>query len=57
MGLQETDPVAAAAPESEAAPSHEALSGRGLTYFLVADDSKPAPVWVAKGDVEKHAVG
>jgi hypothetical protein len=56
MGLQETDPVAAAAPESEAAPSLEALSGRGTTYFLVCDESKPQPVWVAKHDIERHSV-
>jgi len=57
MGLRETDPVAAVAPESEAAPSLEALSGRGTTYFLVCDERKPQPVWVAKQDIEKHSVG
>ena len=56
MGLRETDPVAAVAPESEAAPSLEALSGRGTTYFLVCDERKPQPVWVAKHDIEKHSV-
>ena len=44
-------------PESEAVPSREALSGRGTTYFLVCDESKPQPVWVAKHDIEKHSVG
>jgi hypothetical protein len=56
LGLQETDPIAAAAPESEAVPSREALSGRGTTYFLVCDERKPQPVWVAKQDIEKHSV-
>jgi hypothetical protein len=55
MGVQDTDPVAAAAPESEVAHTREALSGRGTTYFLVCDESKPQPVWVAKHDVEKHS--
>jgi hypothetical protein len=54
MGVQDTDPVSAAAPEMEAAQSQEALSGWGTTYFLVADESKPHPVWVAKHEVERH---
>jgi hypothetical protein len=57
MCMQDTDPVAAAAPETEAALSREALSGRGTTYFLVCDEGKPQPVWVAKHDVEKHSFG
>jgi hypothetical protein len=57
MGVQDTDPIAAASPESEATQSREALSGRGTTYFLVCDESKPQPVWVAKHDVEKHSFG
>jgi hypothetical protein len=56
VGLHETDPVAAAAPESEAAPTHEALAGRGITYFLVCDESKPQPVWVQKHDIEKQSL-
>jgi hypothetical protein len=56
LGVQDTDPISAAAPESEAARSHEGLSGWGTTYFLVCDESKPEPVWVAKHEIEKHSV-
>jgi hypothetical protein len=31
----------------------EGLGGWGTTYFLVADDKHPAPIWVPKDDVEK----
>ena len=31
----------------------EGLGGWGTTYFLVADDSHPAPIWVPKDDVSK----
>ncbi|HKN93142.1 MAG TPA: hypothetical protein VJU60_02325 [Thermoleophilaceae bacterium] len=54
MGVQDSDPIAAVAPESEAAHTREGLDGRGTTYFLVCDESKPQPVWVAKHDVESH---
>lgn len=54
IGMQDTDPISAATPESEATDSTEGLSGWGTTYFLVADDSKPAPVWVEKQDISKH---
>jgi len=52
FGVQDTDPIVASgdAPVAEA----EGLEGFGRTYFLVADPDKPAPVWVAKSDVERH---
>lgn len=54
IGLQETDPVAAS---SEGAPlEQEGLVGWGTTCFLVADERKPAPIWVKKEDVLRHSV-
>jgi hypothetical protein len=54
IGLQATDPVAAS---SEGAPlEQEGLVGWGTTCFLVADDRKPAPIWVKKEDVLRHSV-
>ena len=52
VGVQDTDPIVATGdtPTAEA----EGLEGWGRTYFLVADPDKPAPVWVAKSDVEQH---
>ncbi|HEX8123642.1 MAG TPA: hypothetical protein VF549_20495 [Solirubrobacteraceae bacterium] len=35
----------------------EGLGGWGTTYFLVADDDHPAPIWVPKDDVEKTKLG
>lgn len=54
------DPVAEAAtsdttPGDDSA-SVEAMVGWGTTYFLVADEGKPHPVWVAKSDVEQQSV-
>ncbi len=34
----------------------EGLGGWGTTFFLVADDKHPAPIWVPKDDVEKTTV-
>lgn len=63
IAMRDTDPVASTvletdrpAEESDGTPETEGLSGWGSTYFLVADVEKPAPVWVAKADVDKHAV-
>ncbi len=55
--MQDTDPVSAATPESEATGSTEGLAGFGTTYFLVADEEKPHPVWVEKQDITKHGFG
>ena len=54
VAMQDTDPVAGTAVEE--AGRAEGIAGWGSTYFLVADPSKPAPVWVAKSDVERHEV-
>ncbi len=54
MALRGGDPVAEAVPEGQGAGEAEGLLGGGVTYFLVCDPSKPAPVWVAKGDVDEH---
>ena len=54
VAMQDTDPVAASTVED--AGHAEGISGWGSTFFLVADPSKPAPVWVAKSDVERHEV-
>jgi hypothetical protein len=54
VGLQETDPVAAS---NEGAPlEQEGLVGWGTTCFLVADERKPAPIWVKKEDVLRHRI-
>ncbi len=55
IGIKDTDPIAAT---SIGAPngSTEGLEGWGRTFFLVADENRPAPVWVAKTDVESHRV-
>jgi hypothetical protein len=52
------DPVAdMGSGEGEAQPSKpEGLGGWGTTYFLVADASQPAPMWVPKDDVERTRV-
>ena len=54
MALRGGDPIAEAVPEGQGAGEAEGLLGWGVTYFLVCDDDKPAPVWVAKGDVHEH---
>jgi hypothetical protein len=55
IGLQETDPVAAS---NEGVPlEQEGLVGWGTTCFLVADDRKPAPIWVKKENVLRHRIG
>lgn len=54
MALRGGDPVAEAVPEGQGDGEAEGLLGWGVTYFLVCDSGKPAPVWVAKGDVEEH---
>jgi hypothetical protein len=50
IGVRDSDPLAASSPAEEPAEP-EGLEGYGTTYFLVADLSKPAPVWVAKDEV------
>ena len=55
VGVRDTDPVASVTAEQPAGDQNaEGLAGWGSTYFLVADADKPAPVWVAKGDVSSH---
>jgi hypothetical protein len=54
MALRGGDPVAEAVPERQGTGEAEGLLGWGVTYFLVCDPNKPAPVWVAKGDVDEH---
>ena len=57
IGLRGSDPVAAVtSEEAEMSEEPEGLLGWGMTYFLVADSDKPAPVWVAKGDISRHEV-
>jgi hypothetical protein len=54
IGLKETDPIAAS---SEGRPlEQEGLTGWGTTCFLVADERKPAPIWVKKEDVLRHSI-
>jgi hypothetical protein len=57
IGLQEYDPIAAPSAErpGDGGQQPEGLAGWGATHFLVADPDKPAPVWVAKRDVESHS--
>ena len=57
MALRGGDPVAEAVPDGQGTGALEGLLGWGVTYFLVADVRKPAPVWVSKADVEKHRLG
>ena len=48
------DPVGdLAAGEVDSTSAPEGLGGWGTTYFLVADDDHPAPIWVPKEDVAK----
>jgi hypothetical protein len=54
IGVEGTDPVIAAG--AEGTPEHEGLLGWGTTYFLVADERKPAPVWVTKNEVMRHGI-
>lgn len=58
IGLRDYDPVTSPVEDR---PSHafrpEGLEGWGTTHFLVCDESKPAPVWVAKTDVRRHHTG
>jgi hypothetical protein len=58
IGVQGTDPVAIPKPELErtSSPSGEieGLVGWGTTTFLIADPSKPAPVWVTKNEITSH---
>jgi hypothetical protein len=57
LGVQDTDPISAAALEVETTRSVEGLSGWGTTYFLVCDERQPQPVWIAKHDIERHRFG
>lgn len=54
VAMQDTDPVASTAMQREDAGRAEGIAGWGSTFFLVADPSKPAPVWVAKHDVRSQ---
>ena len=53
------DPVADVENGTDGTMSHqpEGLGGWGTTYFLVADGDHPAPIWVAKDDIEKTKLG
>ncbi|HEX2086371.1 MAG TPA: hypothetical protein VHF89_11860 [Solirubrobacteraceae bacterium] len=53
------DPVGDLTREQEDAASAppEGLGGWGTTFFLVADDKHPSPIWVPKDDVEKTKLG
>ena len=60
IAFQGGDPLGDPVPSiteggGEAAQSSEpeGLGGWGTTFFLVADDKHPAPIWVPKDDVEK----
>ncbi len=58
IGLRGSDPIASASPEgAEGTVEPEGLLGWGTTHFLVADEDKPAPVWVQKNDITSHRVG
>ena len=52
------DPVADLSSREEEAQNSqpEGLGGWGTTYFLVADDNHPAPIWVPKDDVQRTRV-
>ena len=56
MGVRDYDPVAS--PRRDRAGDGdgpvEGLWGWGTTHFLVCDQDKPSPVWVAKEDVRRH---
>jgi hypothetical protein len=54
IGVQATDPVAASSEGRSL--EREGLFGWGTTCFLVADERKPAPVWVKKNEVTAHGV-
>jgi hypothetical protein len=55
IGLRGSSPVAAAASAQAAHDEQpERLMGWGATYFLGADMSKPAAVWVTRSDVASH---
>jgi hypothetical protein len=58
VGLRDSDPIASVGSEVQTASDGEpeGLLGWGTTHFLVADSEKPAPVWVAKSDIESHRV-
>jgi hypothetical protein len=56
LGVAGADPVADAAigsgPDQDT--DEEGFLGWGSTYMLVCDENYPAPVWVAKADVDRH---
>jgi hypothetical protein len=56
IGVRGTDPVIPAEPNGHD-PSAEGLLGWGSTHLLVADESRPAPIWVPKNSVIHHRVG
>jgi hypothetical protein len=60
IAMSGSDPVADAgldnAPPSDEEGGPEGLLGWGSTYLLVCDDRRPAPVWVAKSDLDSHSL-
>lgn len=56
IGVRGTDPVVPAEPNGHD-PAAEGLLGWGSTHLLVADDRRPAPIWVPKNTVIHHRLG
>jgi hypothetical protein len=54
IAMRDTDPLSAAQPEEASTQTTEGLLGWGTTYFLICDQDRPAPVWVAKESVQSH---
>jgi hypothetical protein len=53
IGLRGSEPLIPAQPDGSD-PVAEGLLGWGSTHFLVADESRPAPIWVPKSEVTAH---
>jgi hypothetical protein len=56
IGVRGTDPVIPAEPNGHD-PAVEGLLGWGSTHLLVADEDRPAPIWVPKNSVVRHRIG
>ena len=55
IGLRGSEPLIPAQPDGVDRVA-EGLLGWGSTHFLVADESKPAPIWVPKSEVTAHRI-
>ena len=53
IGLRGSEPLIPAQPDGND-PVAEGLLGWGSTHFLVADESRPAPIWVPKSEITAH---